>query len=182
MLLKNNQNNIGSDLIPFSLKGTDEKNYTDDFFTEEDIPVIIFMCNHCPYVIAVIERLVKLQDKYKSKKVKFLGINPNDPVSYPRDSFENMKIVFNEKKMNFPYLVDDTQEIARKYDAVCTPDIFVFDREKKLTYRGRLDDNWKDESSVTTHDLEDAITAILENKEVSSKQIPSMGCSIKWKQ
>ncbi len=181
MLLKNNQNNIGSALIPFSLMGTDDKIYTDNFFTEKDIPVIIFMCNHCPYVIAVIERLVKLQGKYKSKNIKFLGINPNDPVSYPGDSFENMKIFYNEKKMNFPYLVDDTQVIARKYDAVCTPDIFVFNKDKKLAYRGRLDDNWKDESSVTSHDLEEAISAILENKEVTTDQIPSMGCSIKWK-
>lgn len=181
MLLQNNLNNLGSDLIPFSLKGTDEKTYSENYFEEGDIPVIVFMCNHCPYVIAVIERLIRLQEKLKSSKVKFIGINPNDAVSYPRDSFENMKVFSSEKKMNFPYLVDETQETASKYDAVCTPDIFVYDKSKKLAYRGRLDDNWKDETQVRSHELENAITSLVNGNKIEATQYPSMGCSIKWK-
>lgn len=168
-------------MIPFSLKGTDGKIYSETHFSNKDIPVIIFMCNHCPYVIAVIDRLVSLQSKFSDKKVKLIGINPNDPEAYPRDSFENMKKFALEHGLNFPYLVDETQETAKKYDAVCTPDIFVYDRKKELRYRGRIDDNWKDNNNVTSEDLSNAITSILNEEEIKIKQYPSMGCSIKWK-
>ena len=181
MLLKNNPENLGSEIIPFSLKGTDDNIYTEEYFSDAELAVIIFMCNHCPYVIAVIERLIKLQEKYAGKKVKFVGINPNDAVQYPRDSFENMKIFSSENKMNFPYLADETQQIARQYDAVCTPDIFVYDKSRKLKYRGRLDDNWKNEGEVKSRELEKAIELLLEKKEIDFTQYPSMGCSIKWK-
>jgi peroxiredoxin len=181
MLLQSKPGEINSEIIDFNLKGIDGRVYSLKNFTEEKILVIIFMCNHCPYVKAVIERLVLLQKKFADKKVKFIGINPNDVISYPEDSFENMILFAKEYSMNFPYLFDETQEVARAYEAVCTPDIYVFDEKRKLKYRGRIDDNWKDESQVTSRDLESAIEHLLDNREISFEQIPSMGCSIKWK-
>lgn len=110
-----------------------------------------------------------------------MGINPNDDESYPEDSFENMKRYYREWGMNFPYLRDECQEVARRYGAVCTPDIFVYGPERTLLYRGRIDDNWQDEARVTRKDLREAIEAILEGRPVSEDQHPSMGCSIKWR-
>lgn len=181
MPVPNNSDNIGSDIIDFSLKGIDDKFYSPDNFSDKDILVIIFICNHCPYVKAVIERIVSLQQKYKGRKVQFIGINPNDPVSYPEDSFGNMKHFAEEYKINFPYLTDETQEVAKKYGAVCTPDIYVYDEQRKLRYRGRIDDNWKDETKVISRDLDKAIDTLLQGKEIDFEQIPSIGCSIKWK-
>ena len=181
MAATNNIDNLGSGLSDFTLKGVDGKFYTADDFKNAEVLIIIFMCNHCPYVIAVIDRLTGFQEKFKSKKVLLAGINSNDPVSYPEDSFENMKLFSSKHKMNFPYLFDETQETARKYQAVCTPDIFVYDKKRVLKYRGRFDDNWKDEKSVKERDLEKAVMLLLEGKEINFAQIPSMGCSIKWK-
>lgn len=168
-------------MIDFSLKGTDEKFYSPSDFSDKDILIIIFQCNHCPYVKAVIGRFVSFQKKYADKKVQIIAINPNDPVSYPEDSFENMKLFAEEHNLNFPYLIDETQDTAKKYDAVCTPDIYVYDKERKLRYRGRLDNSWKDESLVTSKDLEKAVDLLLDGREIDFQQIPSMGCSIKWK-
>ena len=181
MAVENNINNLDTPIIDFSLRGVDEKFYSLSDFSVKEILVIIFMCNHCPYVKAVMKRLVNLQDKLRSKSVQFIGINPNDTVTYPEDSFKNMILFHREYNMNFPYLEDATQLTASKYDAVCTPDIYVYNKERILKYRGRLDDNWKDESIVTKHDLEIAIEEILNGKEPVKEQIPSMGCSIKWK-
>jgi peroxiredoxin len=181
MSLESKRGKPGSGIIDFSLKSIDEKFYSLNNFPGKKILVIIFMCNHCPYVKAVAGRLVNIQEKYNDDSVQVIGINSNDTISYPEDSFENMKLFAKEYSMNFPYLFDETQEVARKYDAVCTPDIYVYDEKRKLKYRGRIDDNWKDESLVTTKDLENAIELLLEGKEISSEQIPSMGCSIKWK-
>jgi peroxiredoxin len=180
MLLENNINNLNSGVIDFVLKGTDGKLYSVSDFDDKDILVIIFMCNHCPYVKAVIKRFIELQKVFADKKVQFIGINPNDTAAYPEDSFDNMMIFHKENKMNFPYLIDETQETARKYDAVCTPDIYVYNKERILKYRGRLDDNWKDENNVTKHELEDAIKKILNGVEPVEDMKPSMGCSIKW--
>lgn len=181
MAVQSNFNNLETDLIDFSLKGTDEKLYSPSDFSDSEILIIIFQCNHCPYVKAVTDRFVSLQEKYRDKRVQLIGINPNDPVSYPEDSFDYMKLFSEKYKLNFPYLLDDTQETARKYDAVCTPDIYVYDKNRKLRYRGRLDDSWKDESKITSRDLEKAVELLLDNKEIDFPQIPSMGCSIKWK-
>ena len=176
-----NPDNLGIGIIDFSLKGIDGKFYSPSDFKDKDILIIIFKCNHCPYVKAVIDRLVSFQKKYKDKKVQLIGINPNDPVTYPEDSFENMKVFAEKHNMNFPYLVDETQESAKQYGAVCTPDIYVYDKERKLRYRGRLDDSWKDEDKITSRDLEKAVELLLDGKEIDFTQIPSMGCSIKWK-
>jgi peroxiredoxin len=182
MPVSSNKNNLGGDIFDFSLKGIDDKIHSLSDFIDKDILVIIFQCNHCPYVKAVIDRFVTFQEKYRDKKVQLIGINPNDVITYPEDSFENMKLFAEKHKINFPYLVDETQEVAKQYDAVCTPDIYVYDKDRKLRYRGRLDDSWKDESKVTRKDLETAVELLLLGKEINFEQIPSMGCSIKWKE
>ncbi len=181
MPVNNSKENLGSKIIDFSLKGIDDKFYSPNDFKEKDILIVIFKCNHCPYVKAVISRFVNFQNKYKDRGVQLIGINPNDSKTYPEDSFENMKHFAEKNKINFPYLVDDTQEIAKIYDAVCTPDIYVYDKDRILKYRGRFDDNWKDESKVIQRDLEKAVELLLQGKELDFEQIPSMGCSIKWK-
>lgn len=181
MAVNSKPGEINSGIVDFHLKGIDDKVYSLDDFRDENILVIIFMCNHCPYVKAVMKRLAAIQNTFTEKGVCLIGINPNDTVAYPEDSFENMKLFAKEYSMNFPYLVDETQETAKKYDAVCTPDIYVYDKERKLKYRGRIDDNWKDETQVSKRDLESAIELLLEGKEISFEQVPSMGCSIKWK-
>tara|TARA_B100000315_G_scaffold130524_1_gene120124 strand:+ start:6221 stop:6769 length:549 start_codon:yes stop_codon:yes gene_type:complete len=172
---------LGTKAIDFDLCGTDGKNYSLDSFKKKKVLVVIFMCNHCPYVIAVLDRLIAIQNDYEDKGVQLIGINPNDTVNYPEDSFDNMKKKVKEKNIPFPYLIDESQNIARKYDAVCTPDIYVYGNERTLIYRGRIDDNWQEESKVTQRDLRDALDAILKGNPVSGKQTPSMGCSIKWK-
>lgn len=181
MAVSNTINNLGSRIIDFSLKGVDEKIYSLRDRENKGITVIIFMCNHCPYVKGVVDRFVTFQEEYKNKGVRLFGINSNDPSSHPDDSFEKMKVFSDKHKINFPYLIDETQETAHAYDAVCTPDIYVYDENNFLRYRGRLDNNWKEEDKVTEKDLEKAVNILLEGKEIDFPQIPSMGCSIKWK-
>lgn len=166
----------------FQLKGVDENVYSLDDFKERSILVIIFMCNHCPYVQACIERLVTLQRDFIDRGVRFIGINANDAFDFPEDDFEAMKVFAREKNMNFPYLRDETQYVAKAYKAVCTPDVFVYDDQRALRYHGRIDNNWKDATKVTSQDLRSALEAMISQKKVDSFQIPSMGCSIKWKQ
>lgn len=181
MAVESNFLNLGTKIIDFSLKGVDDNVYSPSDYNDKEILIVMFICNHCPYVKAVTGRLVALQEKFFDKEVQLLAINPNDPVSHPEDSFENMRKFAEERNFNFPYLVDETQDIARKYDAQCTPDIFVYDKDRILKYRGRIDDNWKEEEKVTSNEMENAIELILEGKEIDFKQIPSIGCSIKWK-
>ena len=172
---------LGTATIDFELPGIDGVEYSLDNFAENKVLVIIFMCNHCPYVKAVIQRLIDLQEETLSQGVGLVGINCNDAQKYPDDSFESMQKVAVKWGMNFPYLFDESQTVAKKYDAVCTPDIYVYGQERKLLYRGRLDDNWENAEQVTQRDLKQAIDCILADQEVPAKQLPSMGCSIKWK-
>ena len=172
---------IGSKAYDFNLKGTDGKFYSLKSFNDKKVLCIIFMCNHCPYVVAVQQRINQIAKDYADKSFALIGINPNDPAAYPEDSFENMVVRAKEQGYVFPYLLDETQEIARAYDAVCTPDIYLYDEKRVLIYRGRIDDNWKDESAVTRKELRMSIEKMLENKPIDFEMIPSMGCSIKWK-
>ncbi|MCD6109819.1 thioredoxin family protein [bacterium] len=165
----------------FSLPGIDGKVYSLDDFIGKRALIIIFMCNHCPYVQGVIQRLITLQKEFKDDKVAFIGVNANDSINYPEDSFEKMSDYAKKWGLNFPYLRDESQEVAKKYKAQCTPDIFVYDKDLKLAYHGRIDDNWQDEDKVTTRELKDVIEALLNDKKLVEKQNPSMGCSIKWK-
>lgn len=176
----NNQLNLNTPVIDFRLPATDGKMYSPSDFSDAELLIIIFMCNHCPYVQAVIQRFIKLQQEYYDKGVRSLAINSNDDNGYPEDSFEKMKIYFDEWKMNFPYLRDESQETAKQYDAICTPDIYVYNQKRILKYRGRLDDNWKDESMVTSRDLKNAIDDLLAGKDSIENQVTSIGCSIKW--
>jgi len=181
MALESKKGSLNSKIIDFNLLGIDNNYHSLKEYDNEKILIIIFMCNHCPYVKAVIGRLVEIQNKYLDKGVKLIGINPNDEITYPEDSFENMKLFAKEYNMNFPYLRDETQNIAKEYDAACTPDIYVYDNNRFLKYHGRIDDNWKDENLVTQKELENAIDFLLAGENIESDQLPSLGCSIKWK-
>ena len=172
---------LGTPAPDFALPGVDGKRYSLGSFSDKKIIVIVFMCNHCPYVKATLDRMIRIQKRYQDKSVQLIGINPNDEATYPDDSYENMKVVAKAKEIPFPYLRDETQQVARKYNAVCTPDIFVYGTERKLLYRGRIDDNWQYAEKVTTNDLADAIDSIISGKPLPTEQHPSMGCSIKWK-
>ena len=181
MLLESKPGEINSKIIDFKLKSVNGKFYSPGDFSEAKVLVIIFMCNHCPYVKGVLERFIAFQDLYRKKNVQVIGINPNDTDAYPEDSYENMVLFSKERNFNFPYLIDPTQETAKAYKAVCTPDIYVYDEKRLLKYRGRFDDNWQDVKKITSNDLMKAVDLILAGKEINFKQIPSMGCSIKWK-
>jgi peroxiredoxin len=172
---------IGSKAIDFSLKGVDEKYYSLDSFKDKEVLCIIFSCNHCPYVKAVEDRLNQTAKDYKKKSFAMIAINPNDVNVYPEDSFDEMKKRANEKDFVFPYVLDESQETARAYDAVCTPDIYLYDKNRILRYRGRIDDSWKDETKVTRKELRMAIDALLNDKSIDFDTVSPIGCSIKWK-
>lgn len=180
-LMHSNGMPLGTEAPTFALHGTDGKNYSLASFADAELLVVVFTCNHCPYAIACEDRLIALQADYGDKGVQLVAINPNDADNYPADSFEKMKERAADKGFNFPYLRDESQEVARAYDAACTPDIFVFDRDRKLLYNGRIDDNWKEPENVSRHELREVLDAALEGKGVDFAHTPSMGCSIKWK-
>ncbi len=165
----------------FALRGIDDKEHSLKDYGGKEAIMIVFMCNHCPYVIAKTEIMNQLFEKYSSKGVAIIGINSNDAKSYPDDSFENMKKFAAEKKLKFDYLVDETQEVAKAYGAACTPDPFLFDKNFHLVYRGRFDDALAPTASVTTKDMEEAIEAVLSGNRPKQFFLPSIGCSIKWK-
>jgi peroxiredoxin len=172
---------LGTPAVDFNLLGVDGEMHSLESFSQDKVLVVLFICNHCPYVIAVLKRLIDLQAETRVQGVRFVGINANDAQRYPDDSFEKMKKISQDKGINFPYLFDASQETAKAYDAVCTPDIYVYGPERKLLYRGRIDDSWDHEEKVTQRNLKEALDCIVADKEVLQEQIPSMGCSIKWK-
>lgn len=172
---------IGSSAVDFNLKGVDGKTHSLHDFRDKKAIVVVFSCNHCPYVQAYEARMVKLQHDYSEKGVALIAINSNYDKDYPEDSYENMIIRSKEKSFNFPYLRDETQEIAHKYGAICTPHIFAFDQHLKLQYKGRIDDN-RNPAEVKTHDLANALDAILAGKKPTVQETRPFGCSIKWKQ
>lgn len=147
----------------------------------QDVLVFMFICNHCPYVKAIEGRLAKLSDKLQqSHSVKFIAVCSNDASDYPEDAPEQLKQTAERLNFKFDYLVDEDQQMAKDFTAVCTPDFFVYNKDRKLTYRGRLDDSWKDESAVTVNELEEAVLSTLKSEPITTQR-PSMGCSIKWK-
>lgn len=173
---------IGTKAHNFSLPAVDGNVYSLNDFADKDVFCLIFTCNHCPYVKAVEDRINDIAKKYSGSSFALVCINANDPAVYPEDSFEEMKKRATEKGFVFPYLHDESQNTAMMYDAVCTPDIYLYDKDRVLRYRGRIDDNWKDESAVKHRDLERAIELLLAGKEIDFEMVPSMGCSIKWKE
>jgi peroxiredoxin len=172
---------LGASCPDFRLPATDGKVYARDDFAAAPVLVVMFICNHCPYVRAVEDRLLELVQTYAPKGVQFVGICSNDAESYPDDSFERLRERWQSKAYGFPYLHDEAQDVGHAFDAACTPDIFVYDRERLLAYRGRIDDSWKDPTKVTRRDLADALDALLAGRKPALEQIPSLGCSIKWK-
>lgn len=144
--------------------------------------VIMFICNHCPYVQHVRSELVRLAKEYQSKNIAFIAISANDAKSYPEDAPDKMRTVAEQLGYSFPFLHDETQEVAKRYEAACTPDFYVFDRDLKCVYRGRFDESRPGNNiPVTGKDLRAALDAILASKPISFDQQPSVGCNIKWK-
>ncbi|MBI5613000.1 MAG: thioredoxin family protein [Gammaproteobacteria bacterium] len=144
--------------------------------------LVMFICNHCPYVQAVRDRLIRDAAELKAYGINTVAIMSNDPTDYPEDSFANMKSIAAELKFPFPYLYDETQEVAKAFGAVCTPDFFGYDKDLKLQYRGRLDESRKQPVPNARRDLFEAMKQVARTGQGPKDQIPSMGCSIKWKE
>jgi len=172
---------IGSQAPDFNLVGVDGKNYSLKSFSDKQALIIIFSCNHCPYVQAYEGRIKQIQDDYRERGVAIVAINPNEDKGYPEDSFDNMKKRYDEQKFNFPYLRDEDQSVARAYDATHTPEIFLFDKERKLAFHGKIDDNWQEPCKVQNHYLRNALDELLDGKEISVPETFTIGCTIKWK-
>lgn len=174
---------LGTKAPAFVLRDTVTDNWISlDDFQNYKAYVIMFICNHCPYVIHVNPEIIKLGNDFKNKGVAFFAISSNDMVNYPQDAPELMKEQALKLGYPFPYLFDETQQVAKDYDAACTPDFYVFDKNKSLVYRGRLDDSRPNSGvELTGKDLRNALDAVLSGKEVDTIQYPSMGCNIKWK-
>ncbi|OFZ14874.1 MAG: hypothetical protein A2Z20_04610 [Bdellovibrionales bacterium RBG_16_40_8] len=175
------QTDTSHKLPDFTLKTVEGKNWSSQTIKLAPAKVIVFMCNHCPYVKAIESRLIKLADYCQTNGVTFVGICSNDSKDYPEDEPKELLKTWREGKYNFIYLIDIDQTVAKTFGAVCTPDFFVYDKSNSLVYRGRLDDSWRDESKVTREELKEAIDAILRDIPLSREVSPSMGCSIKWK-
>jgi peroxiredoxin len=172
---------IGSGIPVFTLKGVDSKEYTLDSFKDKKALIIIFSCNHCPYVQAYEERIKAVQKDYRDKGVQVAAINSNDDSLYPEDSYEGMIKRAEERQFNFPYLRDEDQSSAKAFDATHTPEIFLFDSRRKLVYHGKIDDNWQFPEKVRNKYLRNALDELLAGKEISIPETFSIGCTIKWK-
>jgi len=173
---------LGTAAPDFSLPDTEGKMVSRDDFGDAPALLVIFMCNHCPFVKHVRAELAKLVEEYQSIGVAVVGINANDVVNFPEDSPEKMVKEVKTAGYTFPYLYDETQEVAKAYRAACTPEFFVFDKDRKLAYRGQMDDSRPGNGvPVTGKDLRNALNAVLQGRAVPQEQIPSMGCNIKWK-
>jgi peroxiredoxin len=173
---------LGTVAIPFSLADTEGRLVSMADFAGAPALLVMFICNHCPYVKHVQTELVRLGRDYGSQGVAMVAISSNDPAQYPDDSPGRMREEKARLGYPFPYLFDEGQEVARAYQAACTPDFYLFDSERRLVYRGQLDDSRPSNGKpVTGRDLRAALDAVLAGRAVSGEQWPSMGCSIKWK-
>lgn len=178
-----NMLDLGTKAPEFSLINTaDQQQLTFAQTQGEKGTVVMFICNHCPYVKHVFEGIVSLAKDYQKKGIGFVAISSNDVENYPDDSPEMMQQTAEKQGFTFPYLYDETQDTAKAYDAACTPDFYLFDSEKKLVYRGQMDDSRPgNEIPVTGKDLRAALDALLSGKPIDPIQKPSLGCNIKWK-
>ena len=172
---------IGDRWIPFTLPGVDDQGHTLADYGEKNAVAVIFSCNHCPYVKAWEDRMVQIQRDYADQGVQLLVINSNDPSKYPEDSFPQMKSRAAEKGFNFPYLHDETQEVATQYGAERTPEVFLFDQSGSLRYHGAIDDNYDNPSAVQQQYLRSALDAILAGEAPKIEATTPVGCTIKWK-
>lgn len=174
---------LGTVAPDFRLMDTDGRWITRDAAAKKNGLLVLFICNHCPFVIHVRSELAKLGTDYLKKDIGIVAINSNDTVSYPDDSFEKMKVEKKSAGYPFPYLLDETQSVAQAYKAACTPDIYLFDKDKRLVYRGQLDDSRPGNGvPVTGKDLRAAMDQVVAGKLPIKEQKPSLGCNIKWKQ
>ena len=181
MAVESKSVDLGSPCPAFRLPSTSGSVVSPSDFADEAVLGVFFSCNHCPYAKAIEGRLVELEKDYRGKGFRFVVISANDAGTYPDDSFENMKRRATDRAYAFPYLYDEDQSVARAFGAVCTPDLYVFDRDRKLAYHGRLDDAPMDASKVKRRELREAVDALLAGTRSDAAQHPSIGCSIKWK-
>jgi peroxiredoxin len=171
----------GDGALGFELPGVDGKTISlSDLSQGKKATAVMFMCNHCPYVLAWLDRLIAIDKDYADRGVAFVGINANDATKYPADSFDKMKKLAEERGLPFPYLHDESQEIAAAYGAERTPEVFLFDQDLKLRYHGAPDDNY-DETLATESYLRNALDAVLAGKEPAVADTSPVGCTIKWK-
>ena len=182
-LTESNEFRIGTKAPDFSLINTVDNNFLSlEKAKGKKGTVIMFICNHCPFVLHLNDELVKMANEYQQKGINFIAISSNDVENYPQDSPELMKQLAKHVKYPFPYLYDETQEIAKKYDAACTPDFYVFDAYLKAIYHGQLDSSRPGNGiPVKGNDLRNSLELLLEKKPVLEDQKPSVGCGIKWK-
>jgi len=171
---------IGDKALNFNLTGTDDKSHSLSDYANKHT-VVVFSCNHCPYVRAWEDRMVKIQSDYADKGVQLIAINANDASKYTEDSFQNMKVRVREKKFNFPYLRDEDQKVATSYGAQRTPEVFLFDSKGTLQYHGAIDDNYDEPNAVKVHYLRNALDAVLQGSKVAIAETAPVGCTVKWK-
>jgi peroxiredoxin len=162
------------------LKGADGKSYSSSDFGDRKVVVVVFSCNHCPYVRAYEKRMKDFQKEYGPKGVQLVAINSNDAGSYPEDKYGKMVERAKEQGFNFPYLRDEDQSVAEAFGATHTPQFFVFDGARKLRYSGKMDDNWEHPEKVKKNYLRDAVDALLAGENVEEPETYSIGCTIKW--
>jgi len=172
---------LGTPASPFDLPGTDGRRHTLDSVRGPRGLVVMFICNHCPYVKAVLAKIARDMQDLAREGVGAIAISSNDPSAYPEDSFATMQQVADENGFGFPYVFDETQEVARAYGAVCTPDFFGFDRSLRLAYRGRLDDTGRSPKDGNRRELYEAMVQVARTGAAPAEQHPAIGCSIKWK-
>jgi len=173
---------LGTKLISFELtNAVSKKNFSSEELEILKPTLIMFICNHCPYVIHYHSEIQKIYKDYKDQ-VNIVAISSNDIENYPQDGPEHMQDLWKELGLSFPYLFDETQMVAKAYKAECTPEFYLFDNNRKLVYRGRMDESSPNSATLPSgKDLRDAIENLLNDREISSDQFPSMGCNIKWK-
>ena len=174
---------LGTQAPKFKLKNTVDNNQI-DLYTHVNKRhfVIAFICNHCPYVTHIVDKFVEVANHYNKKEIKFIAISANDVVSHPADSPENMRSLARKKYFEFPYCYDESQEIAKAYDTACTPDFYLFNKNKLLVYRGQFDSSRPSNATpVTGRSLINAMNSLLSDKLIDQEQTQSMGCNIKWK-
>jgi peroxiredoxin len=172
---------IGANAPDFNLPGVDGKNYSLASFKDKKVLVVFFWCNHCPFVVGSEERMNKFVAEYAPKGVGFVAINSNETEKHPTDSFDHMVSRAKEKGFKFAYVRDDSQDVARAYGGLRTPHFYVFDQERKLRYTGRMDDNPRNPGQEKTHELKDAVDAVLAGKKPPVELTNPIGCNVKWK-
>jgi peroxiredoxin len=171
----------GDKAVPFELPGVDDRRHALEDYADKEAVAVVFTCNHCPYAQAWEDRLTEIQADYAPRGAQLVAISANDAKKYPDDSFPRMKKHSEEKGFNFPYLYDESQEVARAYGAERTPEIFLFDKDGTLRYHGTVDDNYDDPAAVKAHYLRDALEAVLEDREPPTTETTPVGWTIKWK-